>query len=757
MEHNTKGESLERIALKMTSSLDLNEVLTSITQGLVDELDAALARIWLLGPGDLCAECHKADSCTNRQSCLHLTVSAGMYTRTNGEMRRVPLGALKIGRIAQGEGSISTNDVMNDERVSNKKWLEENKLRSFAGHALIFRGETLGVLAMFSQRLMQQEEFTRIALFANQAAVSIKNAQLFEALKESETERAGIVESTPNPLVITSKSEGRILYANPQFGAAFGLSADELRGRKVPDLYYNPSDREKLLARISHSGSVYHHEIQLKKVDGTPLWVSASVRPLIFRKEQALITVLTDITDRKRAEEALEQLRQKNELILQSAGEGIYGLDQHGNTTFVNPAAAQILGWQPEDLLGKPQHSLIHHTKPDGAPYDREECPIYAAFKDGLVHTVNDEFFWRKDGTSLPVEYTSTPLRDKDDNLVGAVVTFRDITQRLQAEKALRDALGEVEQLKDRLQVENTYLQEEIRLEHNFDDIISASEAFKKVLRSVEQVASTDATVLVLGETGTGKELVARALHTLSSRKERPLVKVNCAALPANLIESELFGHEKGAFTGALARKQGRFELADGGTIFLDEIGDLPLDLQAKLLRALQEGEIERVGGTQTIKVDVRVIAATNRDLEEASRSGEFREDLFYRLNVFPIALPPLRERSEDVPLLANHFIKKFGAKMGKKITAVPQKVMATLQAYDFPGNIRELENIIERAVILTRDQTLQLDQSLELLKSPAASEGDCTLEEVERQHILTVLEKTKESCVNNFPVSRSS
>ncbi len=279
---------------------------------------------------------------------------------------------------------------------------------------------------------------------------------------------------------------------------------------------------------------------------------------------------------------------------------------------------------------------------------------------------------------------------------------------------------------------------------HNFDEIISTSKSFKKVLRNVEQVAVTDATVLILGETGTGKELIARALHTTSLRKERPLVKVNCAALPANLIESEIFGHEKGAFTGALSRKQGRFELADRGTIFLDEIGDLPLDLQAKLLRVLQEGEFERVGGTQTIKVDVRVMAATNRNLEESTRSGAFREDLFYRLNVFPITLPPLRERGEDIPLLVNHFIKKYEGKLGKKISRVPQKVMKTLQAYHFPGNVREVENIIERAIILARDETLQLDESLELLKSSAApAENVGTLAEIERSHIVSVLQET--------------
>ncbi len=292
--------------------------------------------------------------------------------------------------------------------------------------------------------------------------------------------------------------------------------------------------------------------------------------------------------------------------------------------------------------------------------------------------------------------------------------------------------------------MENTYLQEEIRLEHNFDNIICSSESFRAVLKSVELVASTEATVLILGETGTGKELIARALHTISPRKNRPLVKVNCAALPVNLIESELFGHEKGAFTGALSRKLGRFELADQGTIFLDEIGDLPLELQAKLLRVLQEGEFERLGGTDTIKVDVRVIAATNRDIESASQAGEFREDLFYRLNVFPITLPPLRERSADVPLLVRHFVEKVGAKIGKKITAIPQSVMTKLHAYDYPGNIRELENIVERAMIVAVDETLRLDQSLELrLAGTAATSASTeeTLEEVERRHIETVLE----------------
>ncbi len=451
-----------------------------------------------------------------------------------------------------------------------------------------------------------------------------------------------------------------------------------------------------------------------------------------------------DATERKRAEEALEQLRRQNELILHAAGEGIYGLDVHGNTTFVNPAAARMIGWKAEELIGKPQHDVLHHSKSDGTPYPKEECPIYAAFRDGAVHHVTDEVFWRKDGTSFPVEYISTPIRDERGKLVGAVVTFKDITARKRAEQALRNALNEVEQLKSRLQAENIYLQEEIKLDHNFEEIISRSDALKKVLRKVEQVASTDATVLILGETGTGKELFVRAIHNLSLRKDRPLVKVNCAALPPGLIESELFGHEKGAFTGALSRKIGRFELADGGTIFLDEIGDLPLDLQAKLLRVLQERVFERLGNPRPIEVDVRVIAATNRDLKKAITAGNFREDLYYRLNVFPIALPPLRERTGDIPLLVRHFAKRYGQKVGKVIDKIPQKVMTALQAYSWPGNVRELENIIERAVILSPGSILQLDEMLDLVRTiEAQPTTSLTLEEVEQNHILKVLEET--------------
>lgn len=318
------------------------------------------------------------------------------------------------------------------------------------------------------------------------------------------------------------------------------------------------------------------------------------------------------------------------------------------------------------------------------------------------------------------------------------------VKERTTAAQALQAALSEVEHLKNRLYAENVYLQDEIKLVHNFKNIITQNKALIQILHKIEQVAVTDATVLILGESGTGKELLARAVHNISERCNRPLVKVNCSALPANLIESELFGHEKGAFTGAIQRKIGRFELANEGTIFLDEIGELPFDVQAKLLRVLQEGEFERVGSSQTIKVDVRVIAATNRDLENEVKNGKFREDLFYRLNVFPISIPPLRERKEDIPLLVNHFLQKYGQKFGKKIDKIPPHLIDKLTDYNWPGNIRELENVIEHAMIISPPDQIVLGGWLPKNGNNIRSSHFQTLEENERLHILKALEKTR-------------
>ncbi len=302
----------------------------------------------------------------------------------------------------------------------------------------------------------------------------------------------------------------------------------------------------------------------------------------------------------------------------------------------------------------------------------------------------------------------------------------------------------EISELKDRLAKENLYLEEEVRTEHNFAEIVGESAALRRVLKEVEVVAPTGSTVLICGETGTGKELIARALHDLSPRRDRAFVKLNCAAIPTGLLESELFGHEKGAFTGAIAQKVGRFELAHQGTLFLDEVGDIPLELQPKLFRALQEQEFERLGGTRTIRVDVRLVAATNRDLGHMVADGRFRSDLYYRLNVFPVVLPPLRERTEDIPMLARHFTQRFARRMGRRIENIPVAVMDALVRYPWPGNIREMQNVIERAVILSRGLELQIPLS-EFKQQTKAASADFTspfftLEEAEREHILRAL-----------------
>jgi len=347
------------------------------------------------------------------------------------------------------------------------------------------------------------------------------------------------------------------------------------------------------------------------------------------------------------------------------------------------------------------------------------------------------------DGHIRYFDFSLNPLRDAAGEVEYLVPEARDITEIKSTEIALQQALTELKSLKDQLQKENRFLKEEMRQERDRAGMVGQAPVFKKVLAQIEQVAPTDATVLIVGETGTGKELIVNAIHELSGRKDRQLVKVNCAALPSSLIESELFGYEKGAFTGALSRKFGRFELAHGGTLFLDEIGDLSIDLQAKLLRVLQESEFERVGGSETVKVDVRVIAATNRDLGKLLLNGNFREDLYYRLNVFPILMPALRDRRKDIPLLAHHFMNRYRAELGKAVLSISKNDMDALSAYHWPGNIRELQNIIERATIICSGNQLEFGDWFAKNPKAEAQDDTATLQELQREHICRTLEKT--------------
>lgn len=419
-------------------------------------------------------------------------------------------------------------------------------------------------------------------------------------------------------------------------------------------------------------------------------------------------------------DDELDRLRTRTDLILSAAGEGIYGLDLEGKTTFANQAAVDILGWHEEDILGVPLHDIHHHSYPDGSVYPRECCPIYAAFNDGKVHRVDDEVFWRADGTSVPVEYISSPIIHNGE-IQGAVVIFQDISERKQLEREQDRQLSEIRKLKEELELERDYLRDEIQSHVSFGEIIGQSPALKRTLAQIAAVSPTPTSVLVLGESGVGKEMVARAIHTQSPRSAEPLVKVNCASIPKDLFESEFFGHVKGAFTGAHRDRIGRMQLANGGTLFLDEIGEIPLDLQGKLLRALQEQEFERVGDDSTCAVDVRIVAATNRDLEKEVAAGRFREDLFYRLSVFPIAVPSLRERPQDIPLLAQHFLEEQCLQLGREPLNISKAQAQALSELSWHGNIRELKNVIERAIILSKGTRLRLDLAMPELASSGA------------------------------------
>ncbi|MGB1801066.1 MAG: sigma-54 interaction domain-containing protein, partial [Gammaproteobacteria bacterium] len=408
-------------------------------------------------------------------------------------------------------------------------------------------------------------------------------------------------------------------------------------------------------------------------------------------------------------QKVFQEFERRNQLILDAVGEGIYGVDANGMTTFINPQAEKLLGYEVEELAGRNMHSMIHYSHQDGSHFDALTCPIFSAFRDGKVHTVDNDVFWTKSGKPIHVEYTSTPIRE-NGFIAGAVIVFRDVTEKLNNQKRLISALNEVQELKNRLELENAYLQEEISEEYNHQKILGNSPAINLIIQQINLVAPTDTTVLVTGESGTGKELIARAIHDASNRSERSLIRVNCAAVPEDLFESEFFGHVRGSFTGASSDRLGRFELADGGTIFLDEVGEIPLNLQGKLLRVLQEQQFERVGDAKTRDVDVRIIAATNKNLKKQVELGKFREDLYFRLNVFPIESLPLRKRIEDIPILVQHFLQRFAKRINKNNLKISLSGIEKLKNYHWPGNIRELENIIERQVILSKTDSLQFD-----------------------------------------------
>ena len=426
----------------------------------------------------------------------------------------------------------------------------------------------------------------------------------------------------------------------------------------------------------------------------------------------------------------------------------VVGLDTNGRITWMNPFAERVSGYSSEEMVGRGYLDFV-------AEEERDE--IRAAVERGLggdPQSENERILRARDGDKRVIRWRSVVLRDADGEIEGLLSVGADVTESRQSEEELRRTAAELErtvaELEDlgrRLEEENLYLREEIASEHGFEEIVGESDALLYVLHKVKQVAPTDATVLIRGDTGVGKELIARAIHRESDRAGRRFIAVNCAALPPNLVESELFGHERGAFTGADRRREGRFELADGGTLLLDEVGDLPAEVQPKLLRVLQDGEFERVGGSETLRTNVRVIAATNRDLRQDVNDGRFREDLYYRLEVYPITIPPLRDRREDIRPLVRNFVRQIAGRRGTRIDEVPAELMRRLEAYDWPGNVRELQNVIERAVLVSTGGVLKLAEPLTAAEAPndvapiITDRHWQTLEQLERQYIGEVLE----------------
>jgi PAS domain S-box-containing protein len=470
------------------------------------------------------------------------------------------------------------------------------------------------------------------------------------------------------------------------------------------------------------------------------LWLQREWTDALVKRLQLVAQVFTNALARRRHDLHLRQSEARLMSGADLAGLAFYEVDFANGAIYVDDRFRHLCGLPPDREQGlQALQFWIEQVHPDDRP---RVLDLREQLHDGRLERIVVEyrFLHPTDGEKWMQHVGRVAARDATGRTVRSYGVLRDITTQKQAEEALRQSFAEVERLKERLQAESDYLKAEIRVVHPHGEVTGQSAVIRKVLRQVEQVAPTDSSVLIRGETGTGKELIAQAIHRLSPRGRHVMVKVNCAALPSGLVESELFGREKGAFTGALTRQVGRFEVADGSTLFLDEVGELPPEVQVKLLRVLQDGEFERLGSPRTVKVNVRVIAATNRDLTDEVRKGRFREDLFYRLNVFPIRMPPLRERTEDIPLLVWTFLEDLSSRMGKKITQVPRTTMDALQRHLWPGNVRELRNVIEHGAIITTGDTLKvplLDDAAPAVVLPQ------TLADAEREHIQRVLEST--------------
>ncbi len=607
--------------------------------------------------------------------------------------------------------------------------------------------------------------------------------------RESEERFRTLVEYAPDGIFLVDAKTGKFLDCNPKGLKMFGYTRDQMLsftpidfspplapdGRPAPDVL-----KERLGDLIP--GEQVMFEWMHLHADGHEVLCEIRAVLLPSPNQHILRASMIDITSRKQKEEELKKHIEFQELVsrISSKFVGLSGdefernihdslaeIGRYFNSDTVRLYRLSLQGdvvkirnqWHDEQLAPPKEMAEIHKMKyPNlAAHYSQGKSTVFSNYDeipDWPEMRKILKFFGTKAGVGVPLEIDSSGVDVfAMDKVQSEHVWPKDVIEqskaigwvmlsamrRREAEVKLKDSYDEIKELKNRLELENVYLQEEIRTEHRHGEIVGQSKAINKVLSNAQKVAKTDSTVLILGETGTGKELLARAIHDLSDRKERTMVKVNCAALPSTLIESELFGREKGAYTGALTKQTGRFEVADGSTIFLDEISELSLELQAKLLRVLQEGQFERLGSPKTITVDIRIIAATNRDIKKAVDEGHFRADLYYRLNVFPLVIPPLSERQGDIPLLTWSFVREFSEKMGKQIESIPRDSMEGLENYSWPGNVRELRNVIEHAMILVTGTKLNI-------RLPETSSVKATnnrsLQDVEKKHIVEVLEQ---------------
>jgi PAS domain S-box-containing protein len=594
-----------------------------------------------------------------------------------------------------------------------------------------------------SQQIKQTEELrTRTEQMESEILLRVRELQEANQKLKATNQELALSEERFRLLVAGVKDyaifmldpAGRVSTWNEGAQRIKGYTSEEIIGQQFSRFYTREdieSGKPDHELKIAASEGKSEDEGWRVRKDGSQFWANVVITAVRNRNGDLLgfSKVTRDFTERKKTEEALRASENRFRSLFEFSPDAIVASDAEGKIAELNGQVAKFFGYERAELLGQPVEMLIPERFRNAHPRHRKEYSSEPRTRPmGIGLELQGR---RKDGTEFPVEIMLSPVETPGARVVLSVI--RDLSEKKQAEEEL-----------ERRARENRYLEEELNTVHNFAEIIGESRELKRVLKQVETVAATDVTVLILGETGTGKDLVARAIHNLSSRQGQTLVKLNCAAIPTGLLESELFGHEKGAFTGAISQKVGRLELAHRGTLFLDEVGDLPLELQPKLLRALQEKEFERLGGTRTIPVDARLIAATNRNLEKLVADREFRSDLYYRLRVFPITIPPLRERREDIPLLVRYFVSKHSRRLNRHIETIPPDIMKALTRWDWPGNIRELENFIERAVILSSGPALRAPLAELEMPSSAPPPEDATLKSTEREHILRVLRETK-------------